>query len=561
MIKKLNYIMTKKDKIFLFTLLILSIILSVVETIGVSAVMPFIAIVTNPEIVQTNNFLKFIYNFFSFSTSNKFIVFFGITLIFFYFFRAVYSIFYSYLLNKFSMEIFNFFASSLFKNYIQLPYKKFVNKNSAEMIKNISSEAFNLSSLVQSLLNILSESFTTILLYILLIFVNWKMTLVLTLLLGIKVFFLIFGLKKIIKKQGKERAVFQTRFYRILNEAFGNFKMIKIIQNEDELFEKFKGAGGSFVRANIVNNTINHLPRLSLETIGFSVLIGIIVYILLLYNDASFILPVISMYALALYRILPAINRILINYNQILFLNKSLDILYEELSCTSPVEGCSVIEFKNKIELKNINFGYVKDKKILEDISITINKGEKIGFIGESGGGKSTLVDLIIGLYKPSDGTVLIDGARLDNDNIRAYRAKIGYIPQSIYLFDGTVGENVAFGRKYDKDRIINCLEKADIYNFLSQKEGIQTLVGDGGIRLSGGQRQRIGIARALYNDPEILVLDEATSALDNDTEAKIMDEIYKIGNNKTLIIVAHRLSTIKKCDRILRLYNGKLVS
>jgi WLAB PROTEIN len=560
MIKKLNSIMSRRDKIFLSFLVILSVILSIIETIGISVIMPFITIVTTPEIVHTNGFLRFIYNFFSFSNLNKFIVFFGVIIICFYFFRAIFSICYLYLLNKFSMETFHTFAFSLFKNYTKLPYDKFVKQNSAEMTKNISSEAFNFSSFIQALLNMLSEFFTVALLYVLLLFVNWKMTLVLTLLLGVKVLFLVLGLKKIIKKQGEIRAVFQAKFYRTLSETFGNFKMIKLIQNENELFERFKEISSGFARANIVNSTINHLPRLSLETIGFSILVGIIVYSLLLYGDASFILPVISVYALSLYRMLPAINRILVSYNQMLFLNESLDIIHRELAFSSPAEGCNSIEFKDRIELKNISFEYTKDKKALEDISITINKGEKIAFIGESGGGKSTLIDLIIGLYKPLNGVVLVDGVELDSNNIRAYRAKIGYIPQFIYLFDGTVGENVAFGHEYDRDKIIKCLKRADIYEFLSKKEGVDTLVGDGGIRLSGGQRQRIGIARALYNDPEILVLDEATSALDNDTEAKIMDEIYKISADKTLLIVAHRLSTIKKCNRKLRLDNGKLV-
>ena len=242
------------------------------------------------------------------------------------------------------------------------------------------------------------------------------------------------------------------------------------------------------------------------------------------------------MYALALYRILPALNRILSNYNTLLFLSSSLDIVYSDLSYTPQTEGKDFMDFKNKIELINVSFEYNKNKKVLKNINITINKGDKVAFVGESGSGKSTLVDLIIGLYKPLSGEIIIDGKKLTSDNIKSYRSKVGYIPQSIYLFDGTVGENVAFGYEYDKERIIEVLKKANIYDFLSSKEGIDTLVGDGGIQLSGGQKQRIGIARALYSDPEILVLDEATSALDNETEAKIMDEIYEISQDKTQI-------------------------
>ena len=192
-------------------------------------------------------------------------------------------------------------------------------------------------------------------------------------------------------------------------------------------------------------------------------------------------------------------------------------------------------------------------------ISLKIYKGDKVAFIGESGSGKSTLVDLIIGVYKPQNGQISIDGVALSSENIKSWRKKVGYIPQTIYLFDGTVGENVAFGHEYDEAKIIEALKKANIYDFLLLKEGINTKVGDGGIQLSGGQKQRIGIARALYSDPEVLVLDEATSALDNETEAKIMDEIYEVSAHKTLIVIAHRLSTIERCNKKFKIINGKL--
>lgn len=559
-INKLRKILTKKEKINLLILLFMSIFLSVLETIGISAIMPFITLASEPSKIVSNEYSKIIYNFFQFSTTTNFIIFFGLVLIGFYIFRAIYSIFYNYLLNKFAFGRFHNFAFRLFKNYTNLPYKRFVKKNSAELVKTIVNESSNLSSYIQSILMMLSEVFTILFLYILLLLVHWQMTLVLTAFLGIKVLFLIFSLKNKIKKEGARRADMQSKFYKILNETFGNFKIIKLIQNEEIIYSEFSNASFGYARANIINNTLNQLPRLSLETIGFGVLIGIVVYILFKYEDASFVLPIISMYALALYRILPALNRILSSYNTTLFLSKSLDIMYDELSYIPPKEGTEAIEFKEKIELKNISFEYIKGKEVLENVNLTIKKGDKIAFIGESGSGKSTLVDLIIGLYKPISGNIKIDDLELNSENIRAYRSKVGYIPQSIYLFDGTVGENVAFGYEYNEEKIINVLKKANIYDFLSTKEGIDTKVGDGGIQLSGGQKQRIGIARALYSNPEILVLDEATSALDNDTEAKIMEEIYEVSNDKTLLIIAHRLTTVERCERKIRLDGGKII-
>ncbi len=559
-LKKLLAITTRQEKKNFIILIFMSIFLSVIETIGISAIMPFITLASDPSKIVGNEYSKKIYDFFDFSATTNFMIFFGLFLIGFYIFRAFYSIFYNYLLNKFAFGRFHSFAFRLFKNYTNLPYKRFVKRNSSELIKTIVNEASNLSFYMQSLLLTFSEFFTIVLLYTLLLLMNWKMTLVLTILLGAKVLFLLFFLKKRIEKEGTRRSIMQSKFYKILNETFGNFKIIKLIQNEQKLYSEFSSISYGYAKANIVSNTLNQLPRLSLETIGFGVLIGIVVYVLFKYNDANFVLPIISMYALALYRILPALNRILSNYNTLLFLSSSLDIVYSDLSYTPQTEGKDFMDFKNKIELINVSFEYNKNKKVLKNINITINKGDKIAFVGESGSGKSTLVDLIIGLYKPLSGEIIIDGKKLTSDNIKSYRSKVGYIPQSIYLFDGTVGENVAFGYEYDKERIIEVLKKANIYDFLSSKEGIDTLVGDGGIQLSGGQKQRIGIARALYSDPEILVLDEATSALDNETEAKIMDEIYEISQDKTLLIIAHRLSTIERCDRKIMLSNGKII-
>ncbi|MBE9835325.1 ABC transporter ATP-binding protein/permease [Campylobacter concisus] len=558
--KKLLAITTRQEKKNFIILIFMSIVLSIIETVGISAIMPFITLASDPSKIVSNKYSKMVYDFFEFSTATNFMIFFGLFLIGFYIFRAIYSMLYNYILNKFAFGRFHAFAFRLFKNYTNLPYKRFVKRNSAELIKTIVNEASNLSFYMQSLLLIFSEFFTVVLLYVLLLLMDWKMTLVLTILLGAKVLFLLFFLKRRIEKEGLKRSIMQSKFYKILNETFGNFKIIKLIQNEEKLYSEFSNISYGYARANIVSNTLSQLPRLSLETIGFSVLIGIVVYVLFQYNDANFVLPIISMYALALYRILPALNRILSNYNTILFLSNSLDIVYSDLSYTPQIEGKDFIDFKNKIELTNVSFEYNKNKKVLENINIIINKGDKVAFVGESGSGKSTLVDLIIGLYKPLSGEIVIDDKKLTSDNVKSYRSKVGYIPQSIYLFDGTVGENVAFGYEYDKEKITEVLKKANIYDFLSSKEGIDTLVGDGGIQLSGGQKQRIGIARALYSDPEILVLDEATSALDNETEAKIMDEIYETSQDKTLLIIAHRLSTIERCDRKIMLSNGKII-
>jgi ABC-type multidrug transport system fused ATPase/permease subunit len=241
-----------------------------------------------------------------------------------------------------------------------------------------------------------------------------------------------------------------------------------------------------------------------------------------------------------------------------MYYHASIDIVGNELNNIQENLKDGVVNFDNKIELIGVNFSYGA-VEVIKGINLTINKGDRIAFVGESGSGKSTLIDLIIGLYRPNLGEIRVGGDTLDELNLQNWRSQIGYIPQQIYLFDGTVKENVCFGRKFDKGLMREVLKQANIFNFLEAKHGMDTLVGEGGIQLSGGQKQRIAIARALYGRPEILVLDEATSALDDETEQKIMNEIYQISQDKTLIIVAHRLGTIKGCDKVYEIKNGTI--
>jgi len=550
---KLNKLLTIEDKKRLVVLLLLSLVLSVIETIGITAIMPFISIASNPDLIHNNHYYSYIYKFFAISNEKNFIILFGSCLIGFYIFRGFYIMLYGYLVGKFAMKKYHDFVVSLFINYIYMPYVVFVNKNTASMSKMIMTEAAHVSFLVQTVLQLLSELIVVILLYIVLLFVNIKMTLILTLFIGIKVYFLMKIVSNKIKQEGHKRAILQDQFYRTISESLGNFKIIKFISNQISIINDFSSISNKFKDVYISNTILQLIPRNVLETTGFVILISVVIYIVTVYGNALSIIPIISMYALAMYRILPATSRIMNSYNNAIFYFSSLDIVYKDIVTKyekEPDDGNNILFLKDII-VENITFKYNK-LNIINNVNLKIKKGQKIAFIGESGSGKSTLVDLICGIYKPNSGKILIDGVELNNSNIVSWRKQIGYIPQSIYLFDGTIADNVSFGRPYDKEKIIKVLKQANIYDILIEKDGLDTMVGEGGIQLSGGQKQRIGIARALYGDPEILVLDEATSALDTATEQAIMDEIYKVSEDKTLIIIAHRLSTIEKCDVII---------
>ena len=551
---KIRHLTTRRDKvILLFILLPATFLLSLIETFAISIIMPFITLATNPQLIFENAYTRFFYDWLGFDSAVNFMVFFSGFLIVFYVFRAIYNVTYSYALNRFAFRKYHFFAYRLFCKVVELSYIDFTNRDMDAIRRNITQESLKVSHYIQNLLNICSESITIILMYVLLLFVSWKMTLVLTLFLLANVILIINTISKNIQKQGEINAQMGKAVLSIISKALGNFKIIKLKGIQQIILNDFDSASKKRVDSEIKFQVLAPLPRFILESLGLCILIAAVAYILIHNNSAASVIAIISMYALALYRILPALNRILFSYNTMKFNKKGLEIVYENLLYHTEYEDNEPIGFSREIALKNVSFAYKEGKNVIENFSLTIKKGDKIAFIGESGAGKSTLIDLIIGIYKPQRGEIHIDDILLDNHNLRAWRKKIGYIPQNIFLFDGSVAENIALGEKIDENRVIECCKRANIWEFLRENDGIRTRVGDNGIKLSGGQRQRIAIARALYDNPEILVLDEATSALDSQTEERIMEEIYNIAKDKTLLVIAHRLSTIERCEMVVR--------
>jgi ATP-binding cassette subfamily B protein/ATP-binding cassette subfamily C protein len=558
--QKLNSLLDRRRKFYLITLFFLSVLLSAIETAGVSVVMPFISAASNPAVIDTG-WYKYFFDLFRFSSKNIFVISFGIAIIVFYVFRSLFNIFYNYSISKFSLGTFRHFATRLFKTYLALPYKVYVQKNPSVFSEMISGEANSLSEMLLRILKAFSELVTILFLYIFMLLVNWQITLVLTFVLILIVLLVFATLIRLSKKLGERRYAASVKLSRTLWETFGNFKFIKLKGNEDKLLRVFTDSVGSLSHTSVISSTLGSIPKNVLENLGFSLLIAVVCFILWRYHSADMVIPVISMYALALYRALPAVNRILEHFNEIAYREQSLHMVYDDVNLETDNEGSAPVSFTTSIHGEDIAFRYLKGDDVIKNISLEIRIGEKIAFVGESGSGKTTLVDILIGIYRPIQGHIYVDNVLIDHTNIRSWRAKIGYIPQNIYLFDGTVAENVAFGSDHDEEKIIRVLKKARIWDFLNSKEGINTLVGEGGIQLSGGQKQRIGIARALYGDPEVLVLDEATSSLDDETEAQIMNEIYDVSGNKTLIIIAHRLSTVERCDRRIQIENGMITA
>lgn len=560
MLKKIFFILSKEDKKFLFSLLLFSVFISFIESFAISLVMPFITLASDFSYFDKNKYLIQLKDYLALPVF-EIIVYFGVVLIVFYVLRALLNSYYFHLLARFSKGRYHAIAYKVFAKFLNTDYENFTQKNQSEILKSITGEVYNLSTMISSFLLMMSEIFVVLLLYTLMLLVNYKITLFLSLFMIINAFILIKVLSPIVKKAGLKREEAMKNFFEILNTNLNNFKLIKLKTKEDGVLNLFKTQSEIFARANITNESVSAMPRIYLEGVGFCVLVFIVVFLVFKnQSDISGILATISIFVLALYRLMPSANRIITSYHDLLYYRSSLDIIYQILKQKEESLGEEKINFEKELRLENLTFGYKDKKNLFTCLNLSIKKGEKIAFIGESGCGKSTLVDIIIGLLSPREGRVLLDENELNMKNVKNYRQKIGYIPQNIYLFNDSIAKNISFGDEVDEEKLQRVIKQANLEHFVKNlPQGVQTKVGDGGSNLSGGQKQRIAIARALYLDPEILVLDEATSALDTESEARIMDEIYKISKDKTMIIIAHRLSTITRCDSIYRLENGKL--
>ncbi|EHA2141119.1 ABC transporter ATP-binding protein [Campylobacter coli] len=560
MLKKIFFILSKEDKKFLFSLLLFSVFISFIESFAISLVMPFITLASDFSYFDRNKYLIQLKDYLALPVF-EIIVYFGVVLIVFYVLRALLNSYYFHLLARFSKGRYHAIAYKVFAKFLNTDYENFTQKNQSEILKSITGEVYNLSTMISSFLLMMSEIFVVLLLYTLMLLVNYKITLFLSLFMIINAFILIKVLSPIVKKAGLKREEAMKNFFEILNTNLNNFKLIKLKTKEDGVLNLFKTQSEIFAKANITNESVSAMPRIYLEGVGFCVLVFIVVFLVFKnQSDISGILATISIFVLALYRLMPSANRIITSYHDLLYYRSSLDIIYQILKQKEESLGEEKIDFDKELRLENLSFGYKDKKNLFTCLNLSIKKGEKIAFIGESGCGKSTLVDIIIGLLSPREGRVLVDKNELNMKNVKNYRQKIGYIPQNIYLFNDSIAKNISFGDEVDEEKLQRVIKQANLEHFVKNlPQGVQTKVGDGGSNLSGGQKQRIAIARALYLDPEILVLDEATSALDTESEAKIMDEIYKISKDKTMIIIAHRLSTITRCDSIYRLEHGKL--
>ena len=573
-LKKISSLLNPLEKRRAFLLFLMILVMALLDMIGVASILPFMTVLVNPEIIETNMFLNKLYDFsrlFGVKNNQHFLFALGILV----FLILIFSLFFKALVTYAQVRFVEMrqytVGKRLVEGYLKQPYSWFLNRHSADIGKTILSEVGQVvTGGINPLIDLIAKSMILIALVTLLVFTDPKLALIISVTLGGS-YWLIFSIVRIfLNRIGKERLKSNELRFLAISQAFGAAKEVKVGGLEQIFVKRFSDPAKSYALTSAYAQIIRQIPRFILEAIAFGGILLVILYLMTKTGSFGNALPILSLYVFAGYRLMPALQSAYSSFTQLTFIGPAIDKLYEDiknLNYQKTAEDKSKLILNKKISLKNIYYNYPNtSKSVLENISINISAKSKVGFIGATGSGKTTTVDIILGLLEAQKGTLEVDNQIVTNQNIRAWQSIIGYVPQQIYLADDTVAANIAFGvesQNINQDYVEKASKIANLHDFVINElpQKYLTTIGESGIRLSGGQRQRIGIARALYHKPQILILDEATSALDNQTEQIVMESIKKLGKDITIILVAHRLNTVKNCDIIFKFEKGKLIN
>ena len=567
---KLGYIFTAKDKRKIAILLVAVVIGSFLELLGVTIFMPFINIISNPQTIQRTWYLKLFYDGLHFSSTKNFMIALSCAIIAVYLIKNIYLIVEKNCIYKFSYSTQMRLSTRLLETYMKEPYTFHLNKNIASLQRTIQEDTGRFMQVVLYFMELATELVVCLVLGIYLLFVSKSITIIVVSLLVVFVGTFLACTRRYSNQLGRDNQAYQGKIYQWMNQALGGIKEIKILERDSFFIDEYQKYYAKFARGLRLSRTISILPKYLVEAVAITgLLIAIIVKMTFGEADLVYYIPQLTVFAVAAFRLMPSVGRINEYATNMLYAFPSVDLIYKDLVEIEDYvekqdhEVAEKWNLKNAIEVKEVTYYYPDtEEPVIDGASLTIQKGKTVAFIGASGAGKTTMVDIILGLLVPQKGVVMADEINV-HENPKTFHAQIGYIPQVIYLSDDTIRNNIAFGIKevqIDEAAVQAAVEKAQLTEFInSLPHGLDTIVGDRGVRLSGGQRQRIGIARALYHDPEILVLDEATSALDNETESAVMEAIDHLQGLKTMIIIAHRLTTIRNVDKIYEVGEGKV--
>ena len=536
----------------LYVFLGISIFIAFLEMSSLVLLVPYLNLATGTE----ESDLESIFLWFGVESLDAKIVSFGAVLVIVYIIRMLIILLYKYELSKFVLGIRHRITASLFCKYSAIDYVHFTTLSSSFLGKTLLNESNRIAVYLKAGIDLFTEAIVISFLLVMILLVDWRATILTFGVFGMFIAFIVLQIRPKIKIAALNRAKYNNQMHYYFDNLIRNFKYIKSTLLESEYSERFGLNSEGFSRVEAKVQYWQGFQKYTVETVC---LVTVVILVLFFsYSSSDEVIEKLAFFAIAFFRLIPSANKITASISQLQYNQNVISQIASDLElktdATFDLLKIKPLSFEHQLMLNNISFSYNGSDKVLDDFSLCIPKGEHLAIAGESGSGKSTLADILLGVVFADEGSVEVDGVALTQDNLGQWRKMFGYIPQEINLFDSSIADNIAFGREYNEKRIIEVLKQARVYDFFKSRNGLDTRVGDNGVQLSGGQKQRIGIARALYLDPDVLVLDEATSALDLATEEQIMDEIYEICSGKTLIIIAHRLSTLKRCSHKVEL-------
>lgn len=567
-IKQMQYIFERRQKLQLLFVLFIVIFTTFVELLGVTAILPLIEVMMNENSINETPYLNMLYRLGGFGNSTNFLIFLAVVLIVIYWIKN-FLVAVSYNLQyKFTFSNQKRMAYKLLECYLSQPYFFHLSHSSAELIRSINTDIVMMFQGILALLQFFAEILVCLVLGSFLFYTDPQITIIIVIALLLFVVLFTKKIKSYLSYIGEEDRKFSMGIVKWLQQSFGGLKETKIMHREKFFLGKFEEQYSQWADLEKIYRNLQMIPKPIMETLSITALMIAIILKLLSGTQMSSFMTTISVFAIAAFRLLPSFNRITGYVSVIIFNFPAFEAVYQDLKRVDELLGTSylttqddegALPLREKIQIRNLSYKYPEGEDyVLRDVNISIPKNKSIALVGPSGAGKTTLADLILGVLEPTKGNILIDEADAFT-HLTAWQKNVGYIPQTIYLMDDTIRNNIIYGAEAaDEERLMKAVEEAQLKEFIeSLSEGLDTEVGERGIRLSGGQRQRIGIARALYSNPEVLVLDEATSALDNETEKAVMDAIDSLSGSKTLIIIAHRLTTVENCDIKYEVKNG----